>query len=574
MPKWSATETPRVPACSGAGEGLNPVTVMAPAIAAEATTPPMNSTTISEHAMTTARPTDEQLERLRAATAKRSAARRRPLTRVIATLGPASANPEALGRLIDAGVDIFRLNFSHGTLEDHARAVTMVREVSAERDVPVAILGDLQGPKIRVGKVEEGGIELSKGETVIFERGTALARPASGGEAQRFSATYSDLIDDVSLGERLLINDGAVRLLVIDARTDELECTVVHGGLVTSNKGINLPDTTLTVDSLTDRDREHATWALEQDIDLLALSFVRSARDIRQLRRVLDRIRQGERTPPIVAKIETPAAIGAIDEIVDEADAIMVARGDLGVEMDIAEVPVLQRRLVRTAREYGKPCVVATQMLESMISSPVPTRAEASDVANAIFEQTDATMLSGETAVGAYPVLAVEHMRRISGFAERSQRETNIASHATEPELESARDLRREHPMAALAHGVFTVAEGLSATCVVVWSQEGGGALRLSRHDFGAPIVAVTNDIRAARRMQIMRSVIPIVMETPPDLRTFTAEIDAILQARGLARPGDRCVMVAGEPLGTPKVTNRLAIHVVGDLNSGYRPRH
>jgi pyruvate kinase len=507
----------------------------------------------------TANPTDSHTATLR----------RRVLTKIVATVGPASAEPETIGKLIDAGVSIFRLNFSHGDRAEHTRQFETIRAVAKERGTPTAILGDLQGPKIRVGKVEDGGIELETGATVVFQRAPITASAVSGGP-QRFSSTYERLVDEVQPGQRLLVNDGAIRMLVVDRRPDEIECTVTDGGLVTSGKGINLPDATLTVETITDRDWENVSWSIERGIDFLALSFVRRGADIDTLREgILDRTEAGDqplRPISIIAKIEVPPAIDHIDEIVGTADGIMIARGDLGVEMDLAEVPVLQKRLVQAAHAHGKPCIVATQMLESMIEHRAPTRAEVTDIATAILDQSDGIMLSGETAVGRYPVVAVEYMRRIAASTE-----AYIAAEGVRPSPPEKPRAERYH-MAALAFGGWTVAQDLDAVCVAVWSQTGGGARYLSQNAFHIPILAATSDERAARQMQLLRGVEPHVTEVPKDLATFTHRVDVHVQQAGIARPGEVCLLIAGEPLGRPRVTNRLAILIVGDPTSGYSP--
>lgn len=489
------------------------------------------------------------------------------LTRIIATLGPASDDADVVRRLVEAGATVFRLNFSHGELDTHRRRLDVVRSVAREMGVPLAVLGDLQGPKIRLNAVEGDGIELPTGAEVHFRRGVFTV--TDQGPPYVLGSTYDRLVDDVEPGQRVLIDDGAVRMLAV-ARTDDLlRCTVVTGGRVSSSKGINLPDSNLRTGPLGPRDAEHVRWAVEHDLDFLALSFVRSAAEIRQLRARIQEAcvaahRAGLRLP-IIAKIERPEAVREIESIVEEADAIMVARGDLGVEMDIAKVPIVQRRLVETAHAWGRPCIVATQMLQSMIEQPSPTRAEVSDIATAIFARTDAVMLSGETAVGRYPSLAVETMRRVAHETE--------AYIADEPwtDRAPARLAATGYRTAALAHGVATAARDFRAKFLVVWSQTGGGARYLSQNDLRIPIVAVSSDDRALRQMQLLRGVVPVRMPVPESLALFTARIDAYLLEVGWAAPGDRCIIVAGTPLGTPRTTNALALHEVGNGETGFR---
>lgn len=492
-----------------------------------------------------------------------------PLTKVIATIGPASSSAETIRKLIEVGVAIFRLNFSHGSLADHVERVNTIRAVAEELGVNTGILGDLQGPKIRVGDVPEGGITVETGRRAVFQRVPTLASFGDPGIVPaRFNSTYHRLIDDVEPGQRLLINDGTVRMLIAEKTDDEIVCHVTHGGLITTGKGINLPDTDISIDALSKRDWTHVQWAIEHDLDFLALSFVRTADDVEQLQTGLDRLREEmNRTDmrmPIIAKIELPKAVHHAEAIIDAADGIMIARGDLGVELDLARVPVVQKELLTIADHYGKPCIVATQMLETMIDAPTPTRAEASDVAGAIFDGTDAVMLSGETAVGKYPVVAVETMRRIAQYTE--------AHLSTMPQKTSAPQklIETRYRTAALAHGVWTIVRDIAAKFVVVWSQGGGGSRYLSQNNFHVPIIAVTSNPRAARRMQLFRAVTPLLMQTPKSAAEFTRLIDAYLQEHGLAEPDDVCVLVAGEPIGKEGVTNSLAIHSVGNPNTGY----
>lgn len=492
------------------------------------------------------------------------------LTKIVATIGPASSEAAVIAKLVEAGVSVFRMNFSHGTLDEHAERVRRIRSVAGEVGRPVAILGDLQGPKIRVGPVNGDGVEVAPGTIVRFERGNVLGELIDG--KVRLGCTYPGLISDVEPGHRVLINDGAVRLLAIEKTSDHLDCRTVVGGMISSKKGINLPDSHVRAAALSPRDAECVRWAIQHELDFLALSFVCSADDVRGLQEVLQREltkqAKSDLRLSIVAKIETPRAVQNIESIVEVADGIMVARGDLGVEMDLATVPVIQKRLLAVASDFGKPAIVATQMLESMISSPSPTRAEASDVANAIFEESDAVMLSGETAMGKYPVLAVEQMRRIA-----ESTEAYLASRPAQPS--PPRKLVESHyRTAALAHGVWTVAQDVVAKFIVVWSQQGGGARYLSQNNFCIPIIACTSDDRAARRMQLLRAVTPVRMNTPESPAHFTQMVDAYLLETGWAVEGDTCILVAGGRLGVQGVTNSMAIHHIGDPTTGFAGRH
>lgn len=505
------------------------------------------------------------------------------LTKIIATIGPASSDRAIVGKLIEAGVAVFRLNYGHGTIEERTRQAATIREAARALGRPTAIMGDLQGPKMRVGKVAGEGAIVEEGDLVIFQRQDIVGDPEA--RPLRLSSNYPRLIDDVEPGQRVLIADGAVRLLVVTKYADEIECAVSPGGggRVSSNKGINLPDTDLNAEPLTERDWIDVEWSIANDVDFLALSFVREASDVHDLRKGFERIRskmrrdatrqagldaredlQGKCAIDIIAKIERPEAVRNIEEILEAADAVMIARGDLGVEMDLARVPVIQKQLIARAEAYGKPCIVATQMLESMMHAPNPTRAEASDVAGAILDGADAVMLSGETAAGHYPVVTVESMRRIALHTEEYIRLLPARSKPPQKLVES------RYRTAALAHGAWHIAQDIGAKFIAVWSQQGGGARYLSQNDFTIPIIACTSDERAARQMQVLRGVTPVRMPVPEGLNHFTRMIDAYLLETGWAKAGDACVLMAGAPIGQQGVTNSLAIHAVGDQEGGF----
>jgi pyruvate kinase len=485
---------------------------------------------------------------------------RLPLTKIIATVGPATSDRTVIARLIETGVSVFRLNFSHGTPAEHEARLADIREVSQELGRPIAVLGDLPGPKIRVGPVD-GGILLSEGFIVRLAPKPIPAQQIEPGLV-RLGCTFDKLAQEVQPGHRVLIDDGAIRTIVTAARDGEIECTVTVGGLVTSGKGINLPDSDLSLAAMTPRDWEHVDFALQHELDFLALSFVSGPEDVRMLadgiRERCVRLKKPQLRLPIVAKIERPRAVARCEEIIDAADAIMIARGDLGVEMDLARLPIVQKKLVAAAQAYGKPCIVATQMLQSMIESATPTRAEVTDVAGAIFEAVDAVMLSGETAVGKHPQLVVEMMRRIANETEAHLATTGY-SESPPSEL-----MKSHYRTAALAHGVWTVARDLAAAFVVVWSQQGGGARYLSQNNFHIPIIAVSTDDRALRQMQLLRGVIPVCMLQPENVAHFIVMTDEYLLATEWANEGDPCVIVAGEPIGISGVTNSLIIHRVG----------
>jgi pyruvate kinase len=485
------------------------------------------------------------------------------LTKIIATVGPATNDVEALGRLAETGVSIFRLNFSHGTLEEHADRLRAIRAVEQQQGRPLAALGDLSGPKIRIGAVPGDGIHVEVGQDVRFVTGDD---PAEDGAVPVFRCTYEPLVDEVEPGHKILINDGAVRMLAVGRGEGELTCRVLVGGRITSGKGVNLPNTTLSAPALTEKDWRCVDWAIEHGIDMLALSFVRSADDVRQLKHHLaehvvcdprpdDDVDASAYSIPVISKIERPEAIHDIDDIVEASDAVMVARGDLGVEMDLAEVPVIQKSILRRCQFHGTPCIVATQMLQSMIEAPAPTRAEASDVANAIFDGTDAVMLSGETAVGAYPSVTVGVMRRIALKAE--------AHRASSPEPDGSPGLLRERGdiTAAVAHGAWQVARDVKAKAVLCWSQLGTTARYLSRNNFHVPIVAFSDNRSQLRRMTLYRGVTPEAITAPATTEQFLAAADERLISQGWLAPGDTVVVVVGAPFTQPGRTNTLLVH-------------
>jgi len=490
------------------------------------------------------------------------------LTKIVATLGPATDDPASLRKLVDNGASVFRLNFSHGSLDEHAARIREVRSISVAAGRPLAVLGDLQGPKIRVGRMPEEGIHLETGQDFVFrcdiEEGVAGATPL-------LPSTYERLVDEVEPGHRVLINDGAVRALAVERTSEGLRCRVLEGGLVTTGKGINLPESEISAPAITERDWECARFAVEHDLDYLALSFVRRSEEVRELKdRVgawceerCGRTSDGARaapTIPVIAKIEKPQGVRRIDEILQEADGIMVARGDLGVEMDLATVPVIQKKLIHRAQEFGKPCIVATQMLETMIERSTPTRAEASDVANAIYDQADAVMLSGETAVGKYGPQAVTMMRRISLATEARLRELAPGEQA------GGRERSRRTQEGALAHGAWAIASDLGATLVGVWSETGNAARLLSRVGLETPVVAFSSDERAVRRMTLFYGVTPAHQtELPVHRSDFDRLMDAFVIERGMAQEGDRIVLLSGKPFGTPGAVNTVEARTVGE---------
>ncbi|MEX0887383.1 MAG: pyruvate kinase [Phycisphaeraceae bacterium] len=486
------------------------------------------------------------------------------LTKIIATMGPSCCDVDTLTRLIHAGVRVVRINFSHGTFDAFKQSLDVARAASRSAGVAVGVLGDLCGPKIRVQQVKDGPIELVPGDRLEFVEQDGLVERDTRRGAVIVPSTYPALVREVQPGHRVLIDDGQIRSLAVERVTDEtgaarLVCQVIHGGPLSDRKGINLPDTPIAAPSLTPWDRQCVAWAIENELDFLALSFVRKREDVEQLRALL--AADTARPLPIIAKIEKPQALQDIEAICHAADGIMVARGDLGVEMDLAEVPIIQRRILEVAHDYGKPVIIATQMLQSMIEHATPTRAEVSDVANAIFDGADCVMLSGETAVGKHVEQAVRTMARTAATAERY-----VASRRDHAQRPPRKHQASRYRTAALAHGVAVVVHDLDARYVVIWSELGGGARYLSQNRLTIPIIALSSNEAALRQMSLGFGVRPVHMDRPKDTEALLGRVDALLQERGWAQPGEPVVLAMGEPLGTAGVTNEIRLHYVGDV--------
>ena len=469
-------------------------------------------------------------------------------TKIVATLGPSSSSPEALGDLIAAGVDVVRLNFSHGTADDHRARAKLVRELAQQYRRPVGILVDLQGPKIRVGKFADGKITLTKGDNFILDAACKL------GTQERVGLDYPELPNDVHAGDVLLLDDGRVVLNVTAVNGPEIHTKVQVGGQLSNNKGINRKGGGLSAPALTDKDKADIITAAEINADYLAISFPREAADIHLSR---DLMKQAGGKSLIIAKIERTEAIENLGEILDASDGIMVARGDLGVEVGDAAVPALQKRMIRMAREMNKLAITATQMMESMISSPIPTRAEVSDVANAVLDGTDAVMLSAETASGQYTVETVEAMSRICLEAERSN------AVLLDNEFLNRIFTRVDQSIAMAA--IWT-AHHLKVKAIAALTESGATALWMSRLNCGVPIFALTPDEAARNRMTLFRDVYPMLMpRSHPDRDMMLADAEAVLLDQGAVDRGDLVVMTIGEPIGTPGGTNTLKIVHIGN---------
>ncbi|MCL2330811.1 MAG: pyruvate kinase, partial [Phycisphaerae bacterium] len=407
-------------------------------------------------------------------------------TKIVATVGPACDSESVVAQMIDAGVNVFRLNFSHGTPEERGMALQRIREAAASRDMPIAVMGDLSGPKIRLGKIDGDQCSLTEGVRVVFQRQEILGTP------ERLSCTYPALIDDVKVGDRILIDDGNVMLRAAEKRADEIVAVCEVGGVISNSKGVNLPDSTVSSPSLTDKDRQDLEWIVQHQLEYVALSFVRKASDLADLREAIRRI---DPNSPIrvVSKIEKPEAIENIHSIIDASDVVLIARGDLGVEMDVSRVPIIQKEIAVICRRVYKPVIVATQMLQSMIESPMPTRAEVSDVANAILDDADAVMLSAETSIGKYPVEAVKMMRRIASQTEAFVRcfgHHGVAISAHKPPVAKA-----------VVHGASVMVQELDTQVVAALTLTGEAARFLSRQRLGATIVALVASPIVCRQM-------------------------------------------------------------------------
>ncbi len=469
-------------------------------------------------------------------------------TKIVATLGPASSSPEVLERMVAAGVNVVRMNFSHGTAEDHLARARTVREAAARQRQIVGLLADLQGPKIRIGKFAEGAVMLAEGASFILDA------QCKEGSAERVGLDYKELTRDVRPGDTLLLDDGRLKVRVEAVRGSEIHTRVQVGGKLSNNQGINRQGGGLSAPALTAKDMEDIKTAAALGVDYVAVSFPKNAADMYMARQLL---RAAGSKAALIAKIERVEAVDNLQEILEASDGIMVARGDLAVEVGDAAVPALQKKMIRLARDYNKLTITATQMMESMISSPVPTRAEVSDVANAVLDGTDAVMLSAETAAGSYPVETVESMARICVEAERS---TDIT---LEREFLDRVFNRIDQSIAMAA--IWT-AHHLKVKAIAALTQSGSTALWMSRLNCGLPIYALTPDAEALSRMSLYREVRPLLMQQQHTEREqLLAEAETLLIERGIVERGDLIVLTIGEPIGSIGGTNTLKIVRVGE---------
>lgn len=465
-------------------------------------------------------------------------------TKVVATIGPASNSLDVIRQLVQAGMSVARLNFSHGSYDDHEKTIRLLRQVSQEFDTPVSLLQDLQGPKIRVGQLPDGDVTLKPGEMLDL-----VPIDQFDGQANTVSIDYPFLAEEAHVGARVLLDDGLLELRVEEIVGEVVRCQIIRGGLLKSRKGVNLPSLDLRLPSMTDKDRQDLEFGLSQGIDWVALSFVRRVEDIQTLKDFL-REKQAA-TVPVIAKIEKPQAVAQIEAIVQVCDGIMVARGDLGVELSPEKVPMVQKQIIRLCNQYGIPVITATQMLESMITNPRPTRAEASDVANAIIDGTDAVMLSGESAVGSYPIQAVEMMVRIANEVEQTLEFDNLPPNEND----------ETH---AISEALSTIDRLLDLRCIAAFTTIGYTARLVAAERPRAPIVAFTPDRQVYQRLNLLWGVQPLLLERSVNsVEALVEQIESSLLAKNLATLNDKILILGGTPVQVAYGTNFLKIHTL-----------
>ncbi len=465
--------------------------------------------------------------------------------KIVCTMGPATASPERMLGLVEAGMDVARMNFSHGSHEDHQSIYQLVRAAASEAGRPVAVLADLQGPKIRLGRFANGPHIWATGDSVTITSDDILGTP------DRVSCTYKKLPEEVKVGDRLLIDDGRVAVEVSEVAGNDIHCLVVEGGPVSNNKGVSLPNVAVSVPAMSDKDEADLRFALGLGVDLIALSFVRSPDDIKLVQQIMA---EENRTVPVIAKVEKPEAVDHLEAIVLAFDGVMVARGDLGVELPLDQVPLVQKRAVQLCRENAKPVIVATQMLDSMIENSRPTRAEASDVANAVLDGADAVMLSGETSVGKYPVLTVSTMAKIVSTTEAGPFGVPRLQH--DPRTHGG----------ALTVAASQIARNIGAKALVAFSQTGDTVRRLSRLHCELPLYAFTPVDAVRDQLALSWGVETFLTDFVQHTDDMFRQVDAKMLGLGLAKPGEYVVVVAGSPPNAPGSTNTLRVHQLGSL--------
>ena len=468
-------------------------------------------------------------------------------TKIVATLGPASSQKDVLLSMIKAGLDVCRLNFSHGSQEVHQKTIDTIREINKKYKTNVGILADLQGPKIRIGLVKEGGINLVNGNKIIITTKEQI------GDEERIYLTYESFPKDVRQGEIILLDDGKLQMRVLESNLkDEVLCEVVHGGILTSRKGVNLPNTKVSLPSLTEEDLSNLEFALKNDVEWIGLSFVRSAEDIIQLKRI---ITESQKAARVIAKIEKPEAIENIDEIIDVTDGVMIARGDLGVEMPMEQVPLLQKMIAQKCRQQAKPVIVATQMLESMITTPRPTRAEVNDVANSVLDGADAVMLSGETSVGEFPVIVIETMQKIVSNVEENAYPFNISKELDEKAPNYISD--------AICGSAVYLAEKTNAAGIVSMTYSGYTAFEISSHRPKANTFIFTSNRNLLNALSLVWGVKAFYYDKFDSTDRTISDVNAILKAEKFVAPGDVVINTAAIPIEKKGKTNMVKVTVI-----------
>ncbi len=469
------------------------------------------------------------------------------LTKIIATIGPACNNKDTLNNMMKEGLDVCRLNFSHGSHEDHKKVMELIHSLNDENDTNIAILVDLQGPKLRIGEVENNGVTLQNGQTIEFSSEKCL------GTSEKVYMSYKEFPKDVKPGEIVLVDDGKLKLEVVETnKKDSVILKVINGGVLSSKKGVNLPNTKVSLPSLTEKDTEDAHFALQNNIDYIALSFVRKAEDIRVLRKI---IQQYQRDVKIIAKIEKPEAIENFDEILQETDGVMIARGDLGVETPFNRVPVLQKLLVHKCIQQAKPVIIATQMMESMITNFLPTRAEATDVSNAVLDGADAVMLSGETSVGQFPVDTITNMQKVISSTEASGFYLN---HDYKPDKNSEFFLRD-----SVCYNACGMASLVDAKGIVVFTFTGSAAVKISSHRPGCKVFAFATEKIVRHQLNLVRGVKAFDIDRKVNINDATDHAIAVLKQEKLISDGDKLVFVGGIPMAKREQVNMVKVSEV-----------
>jgi pyruvate kinase len=470
-------------------------------------------------------------------------------TKIVATMGPASAKKEVLTEMIKAGVNICRLNFSHGKAQDHKAVIDLIREINHTLKTNVGILADLQGPKIRIGLVKDGGIHLINGSRITMTTHECI------GDDNRIYITYESFPQDVQADEIILLDDGKIQMRVIETnRVDSVVCEVVHGGILTSRKGVNLPNTKVSIPSLTEEDKENLKYALDWDVDWIGLSFVRTGEDITELKQI---IAESGKSAKVIAKIEKPEAIDNIDNIIAATDGAMVARGDLGVEMPLEQVPLLQKMIIRKCRDASKPVIVATQMLESMITTPRPTRAEVNDVANSVLDGADAVMLSGETSVGEFPVIVIETMAKIV----RNVEELGYPYHAFKKENTDIKS--PEYLVDAVCGSAVYLAEHTNAVGIVSMTSSGYTAFQISSYRPKAETFIFTSNKHLLNALTLLWGVRTFYYDKLDSTDSTISDVNEILKSEGLVAEGDVVINTAAIPITKKGKTNMLKVTIV-----------